>query len=1031
MLTAIVTTAAVALAGACDQDSVAGPRLVADVTARSAALEPVADTYIMEAQPNVTFGSDMLLRLMQLTPARHRALVRFDQAAIASAVGADSLGGATLELTISFTPINWGAGAGIGVHRLTQAWSESQATWNCAADAVGGNEQPDCSGTTDWVMGTPSSDPFVSTPTASRVILNGQTGVIQLDVTADVRAFLAGTANQGWLLKKLDETQEGRVEFAARESSSAPRLMLALVSGDTSRPAVPSGFIPPADSSKLVVGAGQDPSIYYRHLVEIRFGDSTSGGTIRAVLGRYQATIVGGRPSRQSYVVQVPDPVTLSAYDSLLNAIRREPGVFGVLRVIFRPSPRIIEPGGRYPSDGSQSLRDAWFTPTSATLPRIMVRAPMAWGCETGDYGQLARVGVIDLVVDSTHPDLASNLDAVHQPPAGDSMVPNQLFQADPLRQHHGTSVSGNLAAVGNNGKGVAGLLWKARIDFFALSRAGATPFDPFLAFEKQLDAAAAAGVRVLNVSLDLKITEPDDTSHIAFMALAVGRYLNSGGDRLLIVSTGNDSLDSSRTTWSRGIVGRASVLKAVIARMTPGSAERRRVILVAGTTASGGYAQFSNFIRGSTDIAAPAFNQLLLANRAMGAGDTVEYAGTSFAAPFVAGVAGLIWNMDPSLTAEDVRDYVLRGAQVPRPNQTSGVPAAPPAVSGAPETTYQLDAYGSLSLLSSERLGTPICGFPVEAELNADGSDARRLALRRPGSQVERFAVPGMTTDEWVGGLSIAQGGRTISVHVIDAGTLEFTRSILLDHHGTPMGTVPGRGRIFLERDTADAELRLVPFRGRRYIYYIRSADSTRAGTFDPVALIAGADADDCIGEGVVAPDGERVGLALSCPSGFGSYIVERNGNGIPLSPNGLPTAWAHDSRRVASSGGTDVDVYTASGVQVATKSLTRYALAHAFTSDGVLLDIREEEYDSVTETSTCHQVTRLVTTLNVVSDTLVPKDPALTYCPIPVRRMENIPIDRSARGRTSAFALFDALAAARGRAVPRRPGAPRASVN
>ena len=209
-------------------------------------LEPVtvtlndqADTYVRSGQSNQNEGASQFMQIQ--SSGNNRALVKFDQTAIQTAIGNHTLLSATLQLRITDNGNNWGTeGRTVDVHRLIQDWTEgngtdnnrgtgSGATWNCATDSQIQNILKNCSGTTEWEMGqpnNPSVHPWIEFATDSQTISNNQTGVITYDVTTDVQAFLTGTNNYGWLLKKTNEGQPGQVQFGTKESSYVPQLMI-------------------------------------------------------------------------------------------------------------------------------------------------------------------------------------------------------------------------------------------------------------------------------------------------------------------------------------------------------------------------------------------------------------------------------------------------------------------------------------------------------------------------------------------------------------------------------------------------------------------------------------------------------------------------------------------------------------------------------------------------------------------------------------------------------------------------------------
>lgn len=80
-------------------------------------------------------------------------------------------------------------GGQVALHRLTQTWSETGATWNCAVDADPANRRPDRAGETAWEMDRPKAlRPHVSKPSATARLAKRGRGTVRFDVTADVAA---------------------------------------------------------------------------------------------------------------------------------------------------------------------------------------------------------------------------------------------------------------------------------------------------------------------------------------------------------------------------------------------------------------------------------------------------------------------------------------------------------------------------------------------------------------------------------------------------------------------------------------------------------------------------------------------------------------------------------------------------------------------------------------------------------------------------------------------------------------------------
>ncbi|MFY9823638.1 MAG: DNRLRE domain-containing protein [Thermoanaerobaculia bacterium] len=198
-------------------------------------LQAIGDTYLRKGDANKNFGTEPIVRVRE--SGSNRTLVQFDTQSLATSLTGATLVSASLELHIEKNGRNWGKqGRTVDAHRLTSAWTETGATWNCPSDSNPTNGTPDCA--TQWAGGS-----FASTSTASVLHTKDLAGWVSFDVTADVAALPAGTSNFGWLLKKTDETKSGRVDYDSRQGTpgEGPRLVVVFTTAtvtDTTPPTI-------------------------------------------------------------------------------------------------------------------------------------------------------------------------------------------------------------------------------------------------------------------------------------------------------------------------------------------------------------------------------------------------------------------------------------------------------------------------------------------------------------------------------------------------------------------------------------------------------------------------------------------------------------------------------------------------------------------------------------------------------------------------------------------------------------------------
>lgn len=234
------------------------------------------------------------------------------------------------------------------------------------------------------------------------------------------------------------------------------------------------------------------------------------------------------------------------------------------------------------------------------------VRLPQAWDRTKGSTSQV--VAVVDSGVDTAHPDLRGRTVAGYN-----ALTPGTAPKDD---NGHGTMVAGIAAANTDNGEGVAGAAWTARVMPVKVLDAEGSGYDSDVA--EGVVWAADHGARIINLSLG----GPHDG---AVLHDAV-RYATGKG-AVVVAAAGNDG------------DGRAQYPAAY-----------PEVVAVGATDATGRLTDFSSY-GDWVDVAAPGAG---IVSTGPGGGYYVGD-GTSFAAPIVSGTVALVRTVHPSLTPAQV----------------------------------------------------------------------------------------------------------------------------------------------------------------------------------------------------------------------------------------------------------------------------------------------------------------------------------------------------------------------------------------
>jgi type VII secretion-associated serine protease mycosin len=229
--------------------------------------------------------------------------------------------------------------------------------------------------------------------------------------------------------------------------------------------------------------------------------------------------------------------------------------------------------------------------------------------------GKNVKVAVIDSGVDIRNPQLAKAVDVGL---SKDLVDAKGHGTTDPVG--HGTEVAGIIAARPSKSTGFVGLAPEATI--VSIRQASEDGTGTITNLVSALNAAVSAGAKVINISQDTDRGTPQ-------LATAVHDAITKH-DVVIVASAGNDGADGkARTTFPGGYPGVLAV----------GASDRNNE--------RASFSQSGDFV----GVAAPGVDML---STVPGGGQCVDN-GTSFAAPFVAGVAALIRAKHPDWKAHQV----------------------------------------------------------------------------------------------------------------------------------------------------------------------------------------------------------------------------------------------------------------------------------------------------------------------------------------------------------------------------------------
>jgi serine protease len=461
-----------------------------------------------------------------------------------------------------------------------------------------------------------------------------------------------------------------------------------------------------------------------------------------------------------------------------------------ILRKMSTPTdPMYTQQWHYYETTGGLRLPAAWDSSTGVGVKVAVIDTGIRPHADlSGQY-----VGGYDFISDATIGNDGNGRDADPTDP-GDWTAAGECAAGEPASNSswHGTHVSGTIAAATNNGVGVSGVAYGAKVvPVRVLGKCGGYTSDI-------ADAIIwASGGTVTGVPANANVAK------VINMSLGGGgacgtttqNAINSARSRgtVVIVAAGNENQNASNSN----------------------PANCAGVVTVAATNRNGARAPYSNY--GTVvDVAAPGgdangyiLSTLNAGTSSPGADNYAGYQGTSMATPHVAGVAALMLAKNSALTPDDI-EAKLKSTARPFPGTCTscgtGIVDAAAAVAAAtgttPPATTMSETESNNTISTANAIAT--AGTTVSGNLSAS-TDTDYFVVQLPaGKTLTATLTQGSTTNDYdlyiynSAGTQLTSStngaGATDTASVVNNGTTTASAYVRVKYYSGGTGSTNGK---------------------------------------------------------------------------------------------------------------------------------------------------------------------------------------------------------------------------------------------